>query len=108
MIWAAKIVARKHGEDQVFLRIYQEGDSLDIVEPADWSVVSQDLRSDASLDQVLIQSEGNTTRWFDEIRVGTSWRAVIPISQTTKINDISRQFDRTSPGPQSGTSWNGG
>jgi ferric-dicitrate binding protein FerR (iron transport regulator) len=89
MIWAAKIVARKHGEDQVFLRIYQEGDSLDIVEPADWSVVSQDLRSDALLDRVQIQSEGNTTRWFDEIRFGTSWRAVIPISKTTRIDDNS-------------------
>lgn len=99
MIWAGKIVARKQGEDQVFLRIYQEGDSLDIVEPADWSVVSQDLRSDALLDRVQILSEGNTTRWFDEIRVGTSWRAVIPISKTTTIDDNSPQ-----PNPDGNTS----
>jgi hypothetical protein len=94
MIWAAKIVARKQGEDKVFFRIYQEGDSLDIVEPAHWSVMSQDLHSDASLDRVQISSEGNTTRWFDEIRVGTSWRAVIPISKTTKIDDTSRRLEQ--------------
>jgi hypothetical protein len=86
MIWAAKIVARRNGEDQVFFRVYQEGDSLDIVEPADWSVVSRDLRSDSLLDLVQVSSEGNTSRWFDEIRIGTSWRAVIPISKATRVN----------------------
>jgi hypothetical protein len=94
MIWAAKVVARKQGEDRVFFRVYQEGDALDIVEPANWSVVSQDLRSDALLNRVQISSKGNATRWFDEIRIGTSWRAVIPISKTTKINDTSQTLDR--------------
>ena len=71
------------------LRDYQEDDSLDIVEPANWSVVSQDLRSDALLNRVQISSEGNATRWFDEIRLGTSWRAVIPINKATRINNNS-------------------
>ena len=99
MIWAAKIVARKQGEDRVFFRVYQEGDSLDIVEPANWSVVSQDLRSDALLNRVQISSEGNATRWFDEIRLGTSWRAVIPISKTTKIDDNSPKTAPTESTP---------
>jgi hypothetical protein len=94
MIWAAKIVARKHAEDQIFFRVYQEGDSLDIVEPADWSVISRNLRSDALLDRLQVSSEGNTTRWFDEIRIGTSWRAVIPISKATEIHDASQKTDR--------------
>ena len=108
MIWAAKIVARKHGEDQVFLRIYQEGDSLDIVEPADWSVISQDLQSDALLDRVQILSEGNATRWFDEIRVGTSWRAVIPISKTIKLDSTSQNLGQRTSESQSPAGANGG
>jgi hypothetical protein len=37
LLWVAKIVSRRHGEDEIFFRLYQEGESLDVVEPADWS-----------------------------------------------------------------------
>ena len=86
MIWVAKIAAKQHGEDEIFFRVYQEGDSLDIFEPADWNIASRGVRSDASLDLLLLSSTGQTRRWFDEIRIGTSWRAVIPIAQPTKVS----------------------
>jgi hypothetical protein len=85
LLWVAKIVARRHGQDEIFFRIYQEGESLDIVEPADWSIVTRGVRSDARLDRMVLTSTGPTRRWFDEIRIGTSWRAVIPIERRTKI-----------------------
>jgi hypothetical protein len=85
MIWVAKIAAQQRGEDEIFFRVYQEGESLDIFEPADWSIASRGVRSDAKLDVLLITSTGETRRWFDEVRIGTSWRAVVPIAQPTKV-----------------------
>jgi ferric-dicitrate binding protein FerR (iron transport regulator) len=85
LLWVAKIAARRRGEDEVYFRVYQEGDSLDIVEPADWSIVSRGARSNAKLDLVLLTSTDGTRRWFDEFRIGTSWRAVVPIACPTKI-----------------------
>jgi hypothetical protein len=85
LLWVTKIVSRHRGEDEIFFRLYQEGDSLDIVEPADWSIVSRGVRTDAYLDLVILTSTGATRRWFDELRMGTSWRAVIPIARPTKI-----------------------
>jgi hypothetical protein len=92
MIWVAKIAAQRRGEDEIFFRVYQEGESLDIFELADWSIVSRGVKSDAKLDLLLLSSTGETRRWFDEIRIGTSWRAVIPIAQRTKlVSDQSSQ-----------------
>ena len=85
LLWVAKIVARRRGEDEVFFRVYQEGESLDIVEPADWNLVTRGFRSDLRLDLLVLTSTGETCRWFDEFRIGTSWRAVVPIARRTKI-----------------------
>ena len=85
LLWVAKIVARRQGKDEVFFRIYQEGESLDILEPAQWSIVARGVRSAARLDLLLLTSTGRTRRWFDELRIGTSWRAVVPIDRRTRI-----------------------
>jgi hypothetical protein len=34
LLWVAKVVARRRGEDEVFFRVYQEVGSLNIVEPS--------------------------------------------------------------------------
>lgn len=73
--WVAKIAARRNGEDEILFRVYQEGESLDIVEPADWSIVARGVRSDARLDLVMLRSTGQTRRWFDELRIVTSLAA---------------------------------
>ena len=85
MICVAKIAEQQRGEDEMSFRVYQEGESLDIFEPADWSIASRGFRSDAKLDVLLLSSTGETRRWFDEVRIGTSWRAVVPINQQTKV-----------------------
>ena len=84
-IWVAKIAAQQRGEDEIFFRVYHEGESLDVFEPADWSITSRGFRSDAKLDLLSLAGRGKTRRWFDEIRIGTRWRAVVPIAKPTKV-----------------------
>jgi hypothetical protein len=76
--WVGKIVARRNGEDEVFFRVYGEHEPLDSIEPADWSVRSRGVHSDARLDLLLLSKFGGGTCWFDEVRIGKSWRAVVP------------------------------
>ncbi|OAI53248.1 hypothetical protein AYO44_04245 [Planctomycetaceae bacterium SCGC AG-212-F19] len=82
--WVGKIVARRHGEDEVFFRVYGEGEPLDPIEPATWSVRSRGVRSDARLDLLLLTKFGTSTCWWDEVRIGKSWRAVVPTGPLAK------------------------
>lgn len=78
--WVGKIVARRQGEDEIFFRVYGEGESLDTMEPATWSVKSRGVHSDARLDLVLLTKMDGGTCWWDEVRIGKSWRAVVPMA----------------------------
>lgn len=98
LIWVAKIAARSRGEDEMFFRVYQEGESFDVFEPADWSITSRRVQSDSKLDVLLLTSTGETRRWFDEVRIGTSWRAVIPIARPTAVGTITPVSQVTDPG----------
>ncbi len=85
-LWVGKIVARKQGEDEVFFRVYSEGDALDTIEPASWHVRSRGISSDARLDVMLLTKFGGGTCYWDEIRIGKSWRAVVPTAAFAKNN----------------------
>lgn len=76
--WVGKIVARRQGEDEIFFRVYGEGEALDTIEPADWSVCTRGVQSDAQLDLMLLSKFGGGTCYWDEVRIGKSWRAVVP------------------------------
>jgi hypothetical protein len=76
--WVGKIVARRQGEDEIFFRVYGENEALDLIEPARWNVRSRGIHSDARLDLLLLTKFGGGTCWWDEIRIGKSWRAVVP------------------------------
>ncbi|MGE3804497.1 MAG: iron dicitrate transport regulator FecR, partial [Gemmataceae bacterium] len=76
--WVGKIIARQHGEDEIFFRVYGQDEALDSIEPADWSVRTRGVRSEARLDRVLLTRFGPGQCWWDEIRIGKSWRAVVP------------------------------
>jgi ferric-dicitrate binding protein FerR (iron transport regulator) len=76
--WVGKIVARRQGEDEIFFRVYGEGEALDAIEPASWSIRSRGVHSDAQLDLVLLTKMDGGTCWWDEVRIGKSWRAVVP------------------------------
>ena len=80
-LWIGKIVSREQGEDEIFFRVYGEEDVLDYAEPATWHVVTRGVELDASLDLVLLSSEGKTARLVDELRIGPTWRSVAPMTE---------------------------
>jgi hypothetical protein len=83
-LWVGKIVARRDGEDEVFFRVYGETEQLDLIEPATWNVRSRGVRSDARLDVLLLTKFGGGICWWDEVRIGKSWRAVVPTEALAK------------------------
>ena len=80
-LWVAKIVSRKQGSDEIFFRIYREGEVPGWIEPATWSVRAN-IRSDAHFDTLVISAGGPSKRWFGDLRVGTNWRSVLPAAET--------------------------
>lgn len=74
-----KVISRPHAEDEISFRMYAEGEELDFVEPQSWDVQARGLKQSAAYDLVLLSSEGEHARIFDEIRIGPSWRSVVPI-----------------------------
>ena len=83
-LWIGKIVARANGEDEVYFRIFGEddelvSDELSWAEPSQWHVVSRNLDLSASLDLVVLTSEGVAPRYIDELRIGPTWRSVAPL-----------------------------
>ncbi len=78
-LWTGKIVARAHGEDEIYFRVYGEDDPLGYGEPATWHVVTRGVELDSPLDCVLLSSEGTTPRIIDELRIGPTWRSVAPV-----------------------------
>lgn len=83
LLWVGKIIHRSHGEDEVVLRIYGQQEPLDYVEPPTWHVASRGLNLDAVFDLVIISSTGSSPRIVDELRIGPTWRSVVPISHQT-------------------------
>ncbi|MCB1209549.1 MAG: FecR domain-containing protein [Verrucomicrobiales bacterium] len=79
LLWVGKIIRRSHGEDEVAFRIYGQEDTLDYAEPPTWHVVSRGLHLDAVFDLVMLSSTGTSPRIVDELRIGPTWRSVVPI-----------------------------
>jgi hypothetical protein len=86
--WIGKIISRKKGEDEIFFRIYDEGEPFDLVEPGTWSVQSRGFFSDAILDVVELGAQGAVPCWFDELRVGNNWRAAVLEAPRMEFSDI--------------------
>ena len=81
LLWIGKILSRADGEDEVSFRIYGQDDALDFMEPAEWHVSTRGLEMKARLDLVLLTSHGTSPRIVDELRIGPTWRSVVPIRQ---------------------------
>ncbi len=81
-LWIGKIVARQFGEDEVSFHVFAESDELTYVEPAVWQVVSRNLDLSAKLNLVLLTSTGLAPRIVDELRIGPTWRSVVPFRNT--------------------------
>lgn len=81
LLWVGKIIRRSHGEDEVAFRIYGQEDTLDYAEPPTWHVASRGLHLDAVFDLVMLSSTGTSPRIVDELRIGPTWRSVVPITE---------------------------
>jgi hypothetical protein len=79
LLWVGKIIRRATGEDEIFFRIYGQEDVLDFAEPPTWHVASRGLQQDAAFDLVVLSSTGRSPRIVDELRIGPTWRSVVPI-----------------------------
>lgn len=84
LLLVGKISANRDGEDEVFFKVYTAGDPIDLFEPADWTLASRGFFSNAHLDLLVVTGDGLSRRWIDEIRLGTSWDAVVPASRAAK------------------------
>lgn len=82
LLWIGKIIRRAAGEDEVFFRIYGQADALDYAEPATWHSSTRGLRQSGVLDLVILSSTGQSPRIVDELRIGPTWRSVVPMEMT--------------------------
>ncbi len=80
LLWIGKIIRRAEGDDEISFRIYGQDEALDYAEPKTWHVNSRSVRMKAALDLLVLSSTGNAPRMVDEIRIGSTWRSVVPIS----------------------------
>jgi len=60
------------------IALASENETLDFGEPKTWDVVARGVHSNATLDLLVLAATTTGTCWFDETRIGTSWRAVVP------------------------------
>jgi hypothetical protein len=80
LLWTGKIVSRATGEDEISFRIYGENDPLDYAEPPEWHLSSHGVRQSAAYDLIVLSSTGQSPRIVDELRLGPTWRSVVPLS----------------------------
>jgi hypothetical protein len=73
----AKIAASANHTDQVFLRVYGPDEPIEADEPAVWSAVSPEFRSDLVFDWLQLHVNSTARQTIDEIRVGTTWPSVV-------------------------------
>lgn len=76
-----KIATSRDQADQLFMKIYEQGEKIDPDETARWTIVSRPLRLDVAMDLIIpSMNDGGTSLWeLDEMRFGTSWAAVTPL-----------------------------
>jgi hypothetical protein len=72
----AKIAASADNPDQVFLRVYGPDEPVEPAEPAAWSAVSPEFRSDLVFDWLQLHVNSTARQTIDEVRLGTTWSSV--------------------------------
>jgi|GEM_PF-1753456 ferric-dicitrate binding protein FerR (iron transport regulator) len=84
-----KITTSRDQSDQLFMKIYEQGDKIEPDETARWTIVSRPLQLDVAMDLLIpsVNEEGGSRWELDEIRYGTSWAAVTPLG--TEVPAIS-------------------
>lgn len=79
-LFVGKLVCAKDRPDQMFLKVYRSDGEVDQVEPLDWTVVGRGADRDEVLSQLHIYNSPARSYLVDEVRIGTSWEAVTPLT----------------------------
>lgn len=80
LLWIGKIIRSPEGGDELYFRIFGQDAELDFVEPQTWHVNFHRIKMDGELDLLTIASHGSSSIMVDEIRMGSTWRSVVPVS----------------------------
>lgn len=76
-LWVLKIVAGRSRPDEVFLKVFRNGEALPRLEPAPWTVLTGPLAGEGVLDLVVVTGSGPSTHVFDGLRIGRTWESVL-------------------------------
>jgi hypothetical protein len=87
-----KIATSRDEPDQIFMRIYQPGETVDVFEPPKWTLSSPLVSADGKLETILLGIPPSADGRFDELRHGSTWRAVVPFTEAAL-----RQFSQRTP-----------
>ena len=84
ILFVGKVVTRKTANDEISFRMYGEDEVLGYAEPAAWHVTSKGVSQSVRFDRLLLTSKGRASRIVDEIRIGPTWRSVVPFKESEK------------------------
>ena len=84
ILFVGKVVTRKTANDEISFRMYGEDEELGYAEPAAWHVTSKGVSQSVRFDRLLLTSKGRAPRVVDEIRIGPTWRSVVPFKESEK------------------------
>lgn len=77
-LWVLKIVTRRNGDDELYLRVFNQGENPGAIEPEKWNLALTHEKCDATLDQVVLDTYlSPDAAAFGDIRLGRSWRDVV-------------------------------
>ena len=79
-LFVGKILASADGPDQALLRVYRQRDKIESSEPAAWNAASPMEYSDDVVTHVKLKAVDANSYTFDELRIGKTWRSVLPES----------------------------
>ncbi len=102
LLVVGKAVTSRHGPDQLFMKVYEPGETVDVEDPAVWTVASEHLHLDAALDILILGNTGGAAWELDELRYGASWGAVLP-ANSRDVTAMSSWSACDQPRPRRGS-----
>ena len=81
-----KVVAHATAADEIYLQAYSASDTIDLLEVASWTVTGGFTNTDLFANMVTLwagkddDADGLYQAAIDEIRIGRTWEAVVPVT----------------------------
>ncbi|QDT08210.1 hypothetical protein [Planctomycetes bacterium K23_9] len=75
-LFVCKILARAEKKDQVQVRIYNDAETIDSVEPSAWNITTRSVHTDGILNELRLSAKNSRPLQLDEVRIGKTWSSV--------------------------------